>query len=182
MIDEEVIERYTYEDYIKWKGDWEMIEGIPLAMSPAPIKKHQSLSAKIVHLLLSEIEECEKCEVYSEVDYKLSSNTVLRPDVVLSCNDNISESYLVKAPEIVFEVISLSTAKRDEIFKFKLYEKEKVKYYCLVYPNDCTVKIYILKDDKFRLEGIFSKESYRFESAKCSPEIDFKRVFKRICK
>jgi len=28
---------YTYEDYCQWEGQWELIEGIPYAMSPLPI-------------------------------------------------------------------------------------------------------------------------------------------------
>jgi len=31
---------YTYDDYKQWQGDWELIAGIPLAMSPAPTRKH----------------------------------------------------------------------------------------------------------------------------------------------
>jgi len=32
----EVFEKYTYEDYKRWKGDWELIEGFPFAMAPLP--------------------------------------------------------------------------------------------------------------------------------------------------
>jgi hypothetical protein len=31
---------YTYDDYKKWEGNWELIEGIPYAMSPPPKRKH----------------------------------------------------------------------------------------------------------------------------------------------
>lgn len=33
---------YTYDDYKIWQDDWELISGVPLAMSPAPMRKHQS--------------------------------------------------------------------------------------------------------------------------------------------
>jgi len=41
------IEYYTYEDYKRWEGDWELIEGMPYSMAPAPFKRHQNLSLKI---------------------------------------------------------------------------------------------------------------------------------------
>ena len=33
-----VVELYTYDDYVKWEGDWELIDGRPLAMAPAPVE------------------------------------------------------------------------------------------------------------------------------------------------
>ena len=49
---------------------------------------------------------------------------------------------VTKVPEIIIEVIFKSTAKRDEVHKFKIYEEEKVKYYVIVYPNDLKAKVY----------------------------------------
>jgi hypothetical protein len=31
-----ILPHYTYEDYCKWEGRWELINGIPHTMSPAP--------------------------------------------------------------------------------------------------------------------------------------------------
>jgi len=41
---------YTYEDYKSWEGDWELINGIPYAMAPSPIKIHQKLIISISSL------------------------------------------------------------------------------------------------------------------------------------
>ena len=35
-IDREQLPHYTYEDYLCWEGRWELINGIPYAMTPAP--------------------------------------------------------------------------------------------------------------------------------------------------
>ncbi len=35
-----LLPHYTYDDYIHWEGQWEIIKGIPYAMSPAPIPAH----------------------------------------------------------------------------------------------------------------------------------------------
>ena len=42
---------YVYEDYLRWEGRWELIEGIAYAMSPAPAVAHQKASQKIARLL-----------------------------------------------------------------------------------------------------------------------------------
>jgi hypothetical protein len=38
---------YTYEDYCQWEGRWELIEGLPYAMSPLPIPAHQRVSLNL---------------------------------------------------------------------------------------------------------------------------------------
>jgi len=174
-------EHYTYEDYCKWEGDWELIDGHPYAMAPSPMKTHQSIAYEIARIVGNEVEDCEDCEVLGEVDYKINSDTVLRPDVVLTCGE-INEKHLSKAPKIVFEVISPATAKRDEVYKFEIYEEEGVKYYCLVYPDELKVKIYKLKDNKYQKEGDFTYEKYHFKDIECEVEIDFQKVFKRFTK
>ncbi len=64
----------------------------------------------------------------------LSAN--LKPAVVLICNEP-NDKYITRAPEIVVDVVSQSSAKRDEVFKFVIYASEKVPYYLIVYPDDC---------------------------------------------
>ena len=45
------IEYYTYEDYKNWEGDWELIEGVPVAMAPSPLGIHQYLNLRIAKLI-----------------------------------------------------------------------------------------------------------------------------------
>ncbi len=177
----EYLPSYTYEEYKSWEGDWELYEGYPIAMSPAPMKNHQAIAYEFAYELRKNIEDCDKCLILGEADWKVSDDTVLRPDVVLLCNEP-NDAYITKAPEIIVEVISKSTAKRDENYKFEVYEKEKVKYYCLVYPDDLKAKVYKLENSKYDKQGDFSYESYKFEDAMCSPSVDFTKVFKRFRK
>lgn len=174
----EDLPRYTYDDYKTWQGDWELIDGIAYAMTPAPMIKHQSLAYKIASEFEKQIENCAFCEVLGEVDYKINDDTVLRPDVVLIC-DEPNDAYLTKAPEIIVEVISKSTAKIDENQKFNLYESEAVKYYILIYPDELIAKIYKWVDGRYIKQGDFHKESFSFDNISCKVELDFERVFKR---
>ncbi|MEA1953345.1 MAG: Uma2 family endonuclease [Campylobacterota bacterium] len=175
----QAIEYYTYDEYKEWEGEWELIDGIPLAMSPAPLRRDQSIATEIMYNLREQLEECQECEVLGEIDYKVSDDTILKPDIVLTCGET-NESYLTKAPEIIVEIISKSTAKRDEKYKFEIYEREKVNYYILLYPNDLRAKIYKLKGSKYDKEGDFLQESYSFEETTCDITLDFARVFKRF--
>jgi len=172
---------YTYTDYKNWEGKWELYDGHPISMAPAPMINHQAIAYRIAMELGNNVEDCERCLVLGEEDWKLSDDTVLRPDVVLIC-DEPNDAYITKAPEIIVEVISKSTAKRDETYKFEMYEKEKVKYYIIVYPDDLKAKVYKLEGSKYDKQGDFSKESYEFEETLCKASVDFEKVFKRFRK
>jgi len=169
---------YTYEDYKTWQGDWELIDGIPFAMAPASMRKHQGLASEIIRLLGNQLEACNECEFLGKIDYKVNEDTVLRPDVVLTCNDT-NEAYLTKTPQIIVEIISKSSARRDEKYKFDIYESEKVPYYILLYPDDLKAKIYKLEDKTYDKKGDFFKEVYRFEGLAYEIELDFEKVFRR---
>jgi len=171
------IEYYSYDDYSKWKGDWELIKGIPLALSPSPTITHQIIVSKIVF----ELKESKNCLILGGTDWKISNDTVVRPDVVLTYNET-NDTYMTKAPEIIFEVISKSTAKRDEKTKFKLYEEEGVQDYIIVYPNDLKAKVYKLENGHYLKVGDFLTESYTFEKSTCKASVDFGAVFERFRK
>jgi Uma2 family endonuclease len=116
-----------------------------------------------------------------KVYYKVSDDTVVRSDVVVVC-DEINESYLTKAPEIIVEVISKSTAKRDEKYKFELYQEEGVKYYTIVYPNESIAKLYRLQDGRYIKDGDFDKQIYDFENTTCKVSLNFDKVFSKYRK
>ena len=99
------LKHYTYDDYAQWEGKWELYEGFPVAMSPAPMISHQTMAYAIATQLTNSIDECERCVALGESDYKLSDDTIFRPDVVLIC-DEPHDAYITKAPEIIVEVIS----------------------------------------------------------------------------
>ena len=114
-------EFYTYDDYKQWEGEWELIDGIPHAMAPAPVISHQLLATEITRIFGNQLEECDKCFVVMEEDYKVDEYTVLKPDVSVICNQ--MGDYIIKAPEVIVEVISPSTAKRDEKTAGNLLER-----------------------------------------------------------
>ncbi len=168
-------EHYRYEDYEQWEGDWEIIDGFPYAMSPKPMIKHQQTSGKI----FSELDKnsCEKCLVAIEIDYKIAEDTVVSPDVLLACGENLGEKYLQKTPEIIFEILSPSTEKKDRNEKFFLYEEVGVMYYVIVDSQLHKAEIYKLENGKYKLQKEITNEAYKFDTKMCETAFEFKNIW-----
>ena len=170
------VETYTYEDYKRWKGEWELIKGVPLAMAPNLVVIHQIISGIFYRMLDEIIEEREDCFVIIKEDYIVSEETILKPDVAVICNEDI---YFIKnTPKlIVVKVISPSTIKRDEEVKFKIYEE--VEWLILVYPN-FKMKIYHLEYGRYKKVGDFVGGKFKVKIDEYEGEMDFDRAFRKI--
>ncbi len=163
-------ERYTVEHWKTWEGDWELIEGVPYAMaSPRPI--NQVIVSRLAKLLGNLLEECEICHVAVELDWYISPNTVVRPDLLVFCGE-IPER-LEKKPNLIIEVVSPESKLRDEGLKFELYQWLGVKYYVLVYPDERYVKVFELTDAGYR-----EKRDRLFVFEGCERELPFEEVFR----
>ncbi len=173
------IPSYTYEDYKQWEGDWELIDGVPVAMVPSPVSEHQMILAQLAKELVEAVEECEECFVLVEEDWKIDEKSVVRPDISVVCGE--LTDFIQKAPFIAVEIVSPSSAERDEDVKFALYAEEGVRYYILVYPRDCKAKIYRLEDGKYKKVGDFLSEKAKLKG-RCDVEIDFASVFRKLKK
>jgi len=171
------IEHYTRDDFYQWEGDWELIYGQPYAMAPSPVYGHQFVSGKIYRQLDEKLEKCIYCNASFEIDIEFSEDTILRPDCIVICYEPTER--LTKAPEIVFEVVSKSSARKDETIKFEVYQDEGVKYYILVYPDIKKAKVYRLDLGRFIKEGDFSDEVYTFELDSCKIEFDFNFIWRK---
>lgn len=175
------VDFYTYDDYVQWKGDWEVIDGEAVAMSPSPMVTHQALASQIIFEFTKEINACDSCFILGEEDWKVNDSTILRPDVAVIC-DEPNEAYLTKAPELIVEIVSKSSVKKDEKIKFKIYEEEKVPYYILVYPAETKAKIYKLIEGSYSKEGDFFTQEYTFDALTCKATVSFESIFKKFRK
>lgn len=173
----EYLPRYTYDDYKLWEGRWELIGGIAYNMSPTPVKRHQRISQKISWLLEIATKDCPRCEALLPIDWKIDDETVVQPDNLVVCDEDMEGAYIAKAPLIIFEILSKSTAAKDTGLKYELYEKEGVKYYCIVNPDDSVAKVYSLENGKYIKQGDFDKKSYRFELDECVIDFDFSKIW-----
>jgi len=171
---------YNYEDYKLWKGSWELIYGVPYAMSPAPLIKHQSISNNIACQLTNLLNNCSECQALLPVDWKVDEQTVVQPDNLVICGEPEHDAYLTKAPVLIFEVLSKSTASKDRTTKYHLYEREGVRYYVIADPTDCMAKVYELNNGKYIKVKDVSSESTDFDLGACKIRFDFFRCFRNI--
>lgn len=177
----EDLPHYTYDDYVQWEGRWELIHGIPYAMVPMPKIKHQRMSGKIYRYLSELLDNCRECEVLLPVDWQIYEDTVVQPDVLVVSSgsiENMDEEKLSVPPVMVFEVLSPSTARKDRFVKYKLYEDQGVKYYCIVDPDTKSAEVFELNRESFQKKEPFKDGKMVFELGKCEIEFDFGKVFK----
>ena len=159
-----ILPYYTYEDYCKWEGRWEIIGGIPFAMSPAPVPRHQWVSSNIKAELRNAIKKagCKNCKVYDFIDIKVAEDTILQPDAVVVCKE-INKPFLDFAASIVVEILSPSTAMKDRNNKFYIYQSQKIPYYIIVDVDKNEIEIYHLDNEgKYQLDKIESSGYYTF--------------------
>jgi len=162
--------KYSYADYKTWDDNerWEIINGVVYNMSPAPMRIHQKISGTVFRKIGNYLEG-KSCQVYDApfdvrfIDYENQADDeieiIVQPDIVIVCDENKLDDYGCKgSPDIIIEIISPSTFKRDKIEKFYLYEKYEVKEYWIVFPCEKIVEIYKLTKGKYEIPEIYGKD------------------------
>lgn len=171
-----ILPHYTYADYVQWEGKWEVIDGIPYAMSPAPVPKHQLVAANLISEFRQELKKCDKCKVYQPIDYLVEDDTIFQPDMLIVGGD-ISKKYLDFAPAIVAEVLSPSTAAKDRFTKFPIYQSKAIPYYLIIDPDLEDVEIYELFDGQYKMTSRGKNIEHDFTLDSCNASIDFKEIW-----
>jgi Uma2 family endonuclease len=150
-IPAEWLPQYTYKDYEKWEGDWELIRGFPYAMSPAPHRMHQYIGGQFVYAAIDALNRNKTscpCEVLYESDWIIDDLTIVRPDVMILCNTPPSD-FVRTPPVLILEIFSQATRLKDRNLKFKLYEENGVKYYLMADPERNNLEVFVLKNNRF---------------------------------
>jgi Uma2 family endonuclease len=139
--------RFNYGDYLKWPEEerWEIISGEAYNMTPAPSTHHQRVSRRLLTIFENFLKD-KKCEVFGAPydvilpennESEKSASTVVQPDIAVICDKfKIKTHGCVGAPDLIIEILSPATSKKDMTVKFELYEYHKVKQYWLVHPKD----------------------------------------------
>jgi Uma2 family endonuclease len=140
--------RMTYQDYVDLPDDgkhYELIEG-ELILNPAPVPRHQMIGGNIYHAIRTYLDQHPGAKVfYSPIDIMLSDDNVLEPDVVVIGAARlaiIGRTNVQGPPNLVVEILSDRTRRRDETVKRKLYERHGVDEYWIVDPAIDAIKIY----------------------------------------
>ncbi len=116
-----------------------------------------------------------------EFDEKIADEeieTVVQPDIVVVCErGKLDDRGCKGSPDIVIEVLSPYTAKKDMITKYHLYERHRVKQYWIFDPVTDEAVIFKLKGDKYGEPQEYGKgEKIRVDMFE-DLEIDLSAIF-----
>ncbi len=162
---EKLNRKFTYKDYLSWpEGErWELINGEAYDMSPAPTRRHQSISMYFSGVFSSYLKgkDCNVFAVPFDVrfpgGFKADEDvdTVVQPDISVFCDEKkLDDRGGNGAPDLVVEILSPSTAAKDLKEKFLLYERAGVKEYWVADPANKTLTAFILGDDGTYARGV----------------------------
>ena len=131
---------YTLDDYRQWEGDWELIDGVAIAMTPSPFGPHERIISRLSRMIGNQLDLCQcACEVYTNLDWIVCDNTVIRPDLMVVCGEQ-PQQHLERRPEIVVEVLTESTKGRDLTAKRAVCRESDVPHYLIIDPETKTIE------------------------------------------
>jgi Uma2 family endonuclease len=148
--------KLTYDDFLLFPDDGkrhELIDGEHY-VTPSPNTKHQAVSGNLHFQMRAWLEQHPVGRVfYAPFDIVFTQFDVVEPDLLYMSNERaagiLTAKHVTGAPEIVIEIGSPGTRKRDETIKRRLYERSGVSEYWVVDPDLDTVRVYRREGDRF---------------------------------
>jgi Uma2 family endonuclease len=129
------VPRYTTDDYAAWDGEWELLDGVAVAMTPSPFGSHAEKLSRLAADLWNAIDAAGcHATVLAEIDWIVARDTVVRPDLVIVCGPAPAK-HVNAPPALVIEILSATTRERDLTVKRELYEAQGVRWYVIVDPD-----------------------------------------------
>lgn len=135
----------TYEDYCALPDDgqrYEILDG-ELFVSPSPIPLHQLITGNLFAELRSYIRPNKLGRLFAApLDILLSKHNIVEPDIVFVSNAKSSvmtDKNVQGAPDLLIEVLSPSSRKRDLQDKRRIYGEWGVDWYWIVDPQSGTL-------------------------------------------
>ncbi len=152
--------KHTYEDYLNTpEGErYELLNG-ELMLVASPNEEHQMASVKLVSLIYPYVNTRELGWVFhAPFDIVFSDTEVVQPDLMFISKEreHIRTAANVQgAPDLVVEILSPSSSKRDWKDKRELYAKYGVREYWIVDPVNRIVSVMLLKDGVLEIAGAY---------------------------
>lgn len=161
-------ESYTFADCLTWPENEriELIDGEAVMMS-LPSTVHQKISGELFRQLANFLEG-KKCEVFSapfgvrlfekDGDSPENVDTMVEPDISVICDrDKLDRHGCKGAPDLIVEILSPSTQRRDRLIKLELYQRAGVREYWLVSPEEQTVQVLLFTNGLLLPRELYKK-------------------------
>jgi Uma2 family endonuclease len=127
-----------------------------LIMSPTPRPNHQEITFQFARALAGFVEARKLGVVYlSPLDVVLSPRRVVQPDVFFigRANLGIVGEQIRGVPDLVCEVISPGSWRRDRVEKKELYAQYGVSEYWIIDPESQTIEVLSLAKGVYRVHS-----------------------------
>ena len=171
---------YTIRDYLAMPKERraELIDGTLFEME-APNGKHQRVIVAIAFILESFVRRHKgTCHVeVSPRDVRLDRDdkTVVQPDVMVVCDpEKLTLQFIEGAPDLVIEVLSESTGKKDMLIKSGKYYRAGVREYWMIDPETETVIVYHFETGTLQLYSFDDTVPVAVWDGAC--RVDFKEI------
>ncbi len=171
---------YTLKDYLALPDDIrvELIDGVFYDMS-SPVNFHQFIAGEIHRVLATFLRKkkgpCMPFIAPADVQLDCDDKTIVQPDVFVVCNrEKIPRNRVIGAPDLVIEILSPSTRKKDITIKTAKYMNAGVREYWIVDPMRLKVLVYLFNDRNYEnmyLYGFDQKVPVGIWNGEC--EVDF---------
>ncbi len=180
-----VLEKFTFRDFMLFNYEneriYELIYG-RLVKMPPPVTEHQRISRKIEFRMIKFVEGRNLGEIFdAPIGVRFSDEIALQPDIIFISKERmhiIKEKYINGVPDLVVEIISKGTKKRDTKVKKAIYERFGVKEYWIVNPFDRSIEVYVLNEEgKYELYSKAKQKGKVRSSILEGFEIALKEVF-----
>jgi Uma2 family endonuclease len=179
--------KLTYDDFVHFPDDGqrhELIDGEHY-LTPSPNTKHQTVSLNLTVIIGSWLELNPIGRLFhAPFDVVFSNFDVVEPDLLYLSNSRAAEAltsqHVRGVPELVIEIGSPGTRKRDETVKRRLYERTGVSQYWVVDPDLDTIRVYRREGDGFARVSELSADAGDVLRTDLLPglEIPLTRVFR----
>ena len=148
--------KLTYDDFLLFPDDGqrhELIDGEHY-VTPSPNTNHQQVSGNLYFLIRSWLEQHPVGRIfYAPFDVLFTRFDVVEPDLLYlsdaTARQALTAAHVRGVPDLVIEIGSPSTRKRDETIKKRLYEREGVSEYWVVDPELDMIRVYVRRGERF---------------------------------
>lgn len=156
---------FTYREYALLPDDGrrhELIEG-DFYVTPAPTPMHQTVSRRLQHALMTQLEDTGVAFVFdAPIDVILSETTVVQPDLAIvrrARREVISKRGIEGPPDIVAEILSPSSRGQDEFLKKTVYARFGIPEYWLVDTEHGFITIFRAEASAYRVRQRLDRAS-----------------------
>jgi Uma2 family endonuclease len=163
-------QQVTYDVYAAMPDDgqrYEIFDGVLEMMSPGTWTNHQTVSGELVFILMQSCRS-DYLIYHAPFDVIMNQQNVLQPDIMMvhrSRQHIVTSRGIEGPPDLVVEIISPGSRKRDRMKKMSIYAKHSVPEYWIVDSDARTLEKYRLAGEKYELHDLY-EENERVTSDK----------------